>query len=384
MHDDAQLHWWDAVPSSTKSPSWNSSWGPISGATPAATGEQALNLLAANVNESEPRSASLSLTPSVLLLLPWPLLIDGYNAPSESITTECTPPATNPVHVAVEVGCVIVEPNVGTYPAHGTTEISVSTNIEGGTTEEEAKTTELVGNDGVILPKKATKGKRRSKRRAGKKKGPRLENKLSTYPRITRHRSLHAAATASQTAPKVIDSDTEEAGEHTLWQVAHAGDAVYENRPTDAMYPKGSTNYCRSDPKNGAKIGDSIDNTCTDERTITRYKADFTASAKVEVKEGLAGDELFLCNNISSGSILIEYKFKRIFGRALHRMNESFDRHGVYPDVQAAVPVECAVIDPRNMGNEAQYVNHHCKPMRVCCIFALGRSTLWLLLRYGT
>lgn len=43
-------------------------------------------------------------------------------------------------------------------------------------------------------------------------------------------------------------------------------------------------------------------------------------------------------------------------------MNGSYNRHNIHPDLQAAVPSEPAVVYPRNVGNEAQFVNHHCDP----------------------
>lgn len=43
-------------------------------------------------------------------------------------------------------------------------------------------------------------------------------------------------------------------------------------------------------------------------------------------------------------------------------MSESLDEQGIHPDVQAAVPSEKPVIDPRGVGNEAQHANHHCRP----------------------
>lgn len=49
-------------------------------------------------------------------------------------------------------------------------------------------------------------------------------------------------------------------------------------------------------------------------------------------------------------------------GEDIRRINESFDRHDINPDVQAAVHQEGSVIDPRGVGNEAHFVNHHCRP----------------------
>lgn len=50
---------------------------------------------------------------------------------------------------------------------------------------------------------------------------------------------------------------------------------------------------------------------------------------------------------VKKGRILVEYTGNRVIVRELVRMNRSFEYHGVHPDVQADVPSECAVIDPR-------------------------------------
>lgn len=139
-------------------------------------------------------------------------------------------------------------------------------------------------------------------------------------------------------------------------------DSVDENRPTSAMFPRGSDNYCSSDCKLGPPIEYSIDGKCATMETVLEYKMPFSDTTRVEVRRGLSGKGLFVLEDVDKGSIVIEYKGNRVTGEDLRRLNESFDRHNIHPDIQAAVPSENAVIDPGMVGNEAQYVNHHCKP----------------------
>lgn len=107
---------------------------------------------------------------------------------------------------------------------------------------------------------------------------------------------------------------------------------------------------------------------------MAKYKEQFSSLPRIEVKPGIVGDGLFVCEDVGKDVIIVEYKGNRIGGYDLQRMKASFDRHEIYPDVQAAVPSERTVIDPRRVGNEAQFVNHHCNPKAYLQQIKIGKK----------
>lgn len=79
---------------------------------------------------------------------------------------------------------------------------------------------------------------------------------------------------------------------------------------------------------------------------------------------------------VKKDRIIVEYTGNRVKEDALVRMKRSFDLHGINLDVQADVPSEEAMIDPRGCGNQAIKINHSCKPNARLQEIGVGRKKI--------
>lgn len=84
-------------------------------------------------------------------------------------------------------------------------------------------------------------------------------------------------------------------------------DAVDENSPTSAMYPRRSSAYCFSDRRWSIPIEDSIDSTYASIDTLLEYNMTFLDLPRVKVKLRLAGQGIFVLEDVEERAIFIEY-----------------------------------------------------------------------------
>lgn len=81
---------------------------------------------------------------------------------------------------------------------------------------------------------------------------------------------------------------------------------------------------------------------------------------RTTTRPGIEGDGLFVLDDVCAGQRIIEYTSNQISRCDRERMQCSMDYHGISSNLQATVPSDNAVIDPRGVENDSTKVNRRC------------------------
>lgn len=157
-------------------------------------------------------------------------------------------------------------------------------------------------------------------------------------------------------------------------------DVLSENRPTMSLFPKGDTAYVNAERNGSTKIYHSLSRRCASMYIMERYLDIISLLPPTTVRNGIVGGGLFVERKVRQYGLVAEYTGNRISGRAAQRLNTAMDYHNVHPGLQAAVPSEDAIVDPRIVGNDSRFVNHSCTPnAELVEIDVRGRTVVFII-----
>lgn len=128
------------------------------------------------------------------------------------------------------------------------------------------------------------------------------------------------------------------------------------------MEPPGDVTY-RSGPRDGSvTLHTSLNGQVASVETMAKYNSAIVNLPPTETRPGVSGTGLFVKRRVGARKPIIEYTGNRVSGSELFRMEQALDLYGKDPEGFVLVNDDKQFIDPRGVGNDAQFVNHSCEP----------------------
>lgn len=128
------------------------------------------------------------------------------------------------------------------------------------------------------------------------------------------------------------------------------------------MYQPSDANYANG-PRDGSYVMyRSLNSTVADEATMALYKKEVADLPETTIGRGVVGKGLIIKRTVYDGDPIIEYTGNRVSGINLLRMEQALDHFNEDPEGFVLVDDENMFIDPRKVGNDAQYVYQFCNP----------------------